>query len=253
MNNTTNLTSRTAKFLATALFLLVTLATIAGAAAQAPAPPAARPTGTAAAESESSAVPNDASHQGIKVHGHWTITVRNADGSAARTTEFENSLTSDGAQLISKLLLGTTVRAYFMLSVFNGSGIEPNKSPCQNLSIPSYSCNIYPSAAVSTPCIAGACAIGLTATATPTGFTLRGSILSNSTGSITHVTSYLFTCPQTSDTGSTVTAAACYASTVGTNNFQNAEGLGFTDTTTPSPIPVTADQTIDVRVAITFS
>ena len=37
-------------------------------------------------------VPNHGSHQGIKVHGHWTIEVRNPDGSVATHREFENSL-----------------------------------------------------------------------------------------------------------------------------------------------------------------
>ena len=34
-------------------------------------------------------------HEGITVHGHWTIEVRNQDGSLARHVEFENSLDPD--------------------------------------------------------------------------------------------------------------------------------------------------------------
>jgi len=44
--------------------------------------------------------------EGIAVHGHWVIEVRNADGSLAERREFENSLTSDGKQTLRQLLLG---------------------------------------------------------------------------------------------------------------------------------------------------
>lgn len=42
--------------------------------------------------------------EGIKVHGHWTVTVRNADGSIASRTEFENALVASGGQLLAGLL-----------------------------------------------------------------------------------------------------------------------------------------------------
>src|SRR5207237_8527169 len=35
--------------------------------------------------------PNGKQSVGIRVHGHWTIVVRNADGSVASLSEFENS------------------------------------------------------------------------------------------------------------------------------------------------------------------
>jgi hypothetical protein len=34
---------------------------------------------------------------GIKVHGHWTIEVRNPDGTLAKHSEFENSLATPSA------------------------------------------------------------------------------------------------------------------------------------------------------------
>lgn len=42
--------------------------------------------------------------EGIKVHGHWTIVVRNADGGVASRHEFENALTSGGALTLAALL-----------------------------------------------------------------------------------------------------------------------------------------------------
>ena len=51
--------------------------------------------------------------EGIKVHGHWTITVRNPDGTIASTREFENALlegTAGGAELLTALLTDLTLR-----------------------------------------------------------------------------------------------------------------------------------------------
>lgn len=60
----------------------------------APRPPAAQPP------------PAPALQSGIKVHGRWTIVVRNPDGSVASRHEFENSLQLDGATLLPAVLGG---------------------------------------------------------------------------------------------------------------------------------------------------
>ena len=59
----------------------------------------------AVTEQKSSA---DGSHQAIKVHGHWTIEVRNPDGSLATRRDFENSLTAGGGAYVLSTLLGRT-------------------------------------------------------------------------------------------------------------------------------------------------
>lgn len=58
-------------------------------------------TPTQAAKAGSSGLNN-----GIHVHGHWTIVVRNPDGSVASRHEFENSLQFDGIDLLPALLGG---------------------------------------------------------------------------------------------------------------------------------------------------
>jgi hypothetical protein len=70
--------------------------------------PSARPQAAATParhgeEEESEAKPNDASHQGIKIHGHWKIDIKNPDGSLSSTHELENSLYDNGT-LLSYLL-----------------------------------------------------------------------------------------------------------------------------------------------------
>lgn len=44
--------------------------------------------------------------QGIKVHGHWVVEVRNADGTLHLQREFENALTGDGRVALAGLLVG---------------------------------------------------------------------------------------------------------------------------------------------------
>jgi hypothetical protein len=48
---------------------------------------------------------HDGSQQGIKVHGHWTIEVRDPDGKPVSHREFENSLMSGGKNILSNCLV----------------------------------------------------------------------------------------------------------------------------------------------------
>ena len=49
---------------------------------------------------------DDAATSGIQVHGHWTVTVYNSDGSVGRSSDFENNLYSSGNVLLAHLLHG---------------------------------------------------------------------------------------------------------------------------------------------------
>ena len=42
--------------------------------------------------------------EGIKVHGHWVIDVRNPDGTLASHAEFENALMPSGAETLARIL-----------------------------------------------------------------------------------------------------------------------------------------------------
>ncbi len=56
------------------------------------AQPAEEETAIAGESSPQESPHRDGHHEGIAVHGHWTIEVHNIDGSLARHVEFENSL-----------------------------------------------------------------------------------------------------------------------------------------------------------------
>jgi hypothetical protein len=63
-----------------------------------------------AAEKETAA-PNTANNQGIKIHGHWVLQVKNADGTLGARREFDNSLvtggnSTSGDQVLAALLSG---------------------------------------------------------------------------------------------------------------------------------------------------
>jgi hypothetical protein len=65
----------------------------------------AAPTEPGAAQTQwVSQTPAGGPQAGIKVHGHWTIEVRNPDGSLASHHDFENMLGPNGAQALARLL-----------------------------------------------------------------------------------------------------------------------------------------------------
>jgi hypothetical protein len=46
----------------------------------------------------------DSPAEGISVHGHWTIEVKNPDGTLAERREFDNALATDGSATLSMIL-----------------------------------------------------------------------------------------------------------------------------------------------------
>jgi len=63
----------------------------------------------------------------IEVVGHWTIEVRNPDGSVAATHEFHNALTESGRETLSRLLAGDAVQGLWELGL---EGTSSASSPC---------------------------------------------------------------------------------------------------------------------------
>jgi len=61
-----------------------------------------KPAKSRAAQPETS--PGRSQQEGIKVHGHWTIEVRNPDGTLVTHREFENALTVPGAESLGVFL-----------------------------------------------------------------------------------------------------------------------------------------------------
>ena len=89
-----------AGILAAALIILTLILAGCGLASSPAAAPAATSSALAAAVSSD----KGPGQEGITVHGHWTIEVRNPDGSLAERREFENALVGGGDFALSALL-----------------------------------------------------------------------------------------------------------------------------------------------------
>ncbi len=72
--------------------------------------------------------------QGIKVHGHWVIEVRNPDGSLVATYEFRNSLTTSGRVTLADMLVRDRVPSNWSIRLEAGTQENhPCGAPFQGL------------------------------------------------------------------------------------------------------------------------
>lgn len=177
---------------------------------------------------------NDASHQGIKVHGHWTIEVRNPDGALVTHREFENAY-----QPGYNVLPGMLSRVYTMGSwaiEFNGSGCNSNASSCD----------------ITEP---GSGLVGHSNTLSVTEVggggahvVLSGNIQMTTAVQITSVWTFLGQCV----TATIPSVSACASSVPYTQNGQFPATFTMADLSS-KPIPIAAGQTVQVTVDISFS
>jgi len=142
----------------------------------------------------------DASHQGIKVHGHWTIEVRNPDGTLVTHREFENSLQQPGSALIAILARTGTTGAWAVRVDSSAPGLcAPSGTGSE--------CII----AESSPTFPGVDSTNMTVGVSPGsgGVTLSATMPNvPSAGTITLVRTFLSVCP------SNVTPNACVTAPV---------------------------------------
>lgn len=196
-------------------------------------------------------------NQGIKMHGHWIIDIKNADGTLAHHHEFENSIQYDGQNYLIGLMSGYGAAGLWEI-YFTSVGAVAGTSPCNTAQYP------YCAIVASTTAQPGAfvcnglytCATGLTITPTfgvgPT-LTLAGSIAATQAGSIGFVGTGMSACGGAAGANnyptavSTITPAACDASS--TTSFSGTA----TSTNLASPIPVASGQIVQVTVILSLS
>jgi hypothetical protein len=83
---------------------------------------------TLAAAQESKPEAPGGPHEGIKVHGHWTIEVHNPDGTLANHREFENSLDANaGAAALASPLARRAVGGLWLVTLLGN--LCPNTLP----------------------------------------------------------------------------------------------------------------------------
>ena len=165
----------------------------------------------------------------IKVHGDWTVVVRNPDGSIASKHHFENSIASGGQSFFASLMARQAGAFFWVVRLESLCGTAPNLKACGIAESP------LANDSVLSNWFGGAVTPSLTISNPHTGptaykFVLSGSLTSSNTGQITRVGT----------------------ETVVQNG--SSDGIGeITGTSLQTPISVQSGQTIDVTVVIGFS
>jgi hypothetical protein len=187
----------------------------------------------------------------VMVHGLWTITVRNPNGTLASRRTFENSFTNP-ALLASVLTGGATAGLW---------GIELDGGDCL-ISTPASngpgSCALVEA---SDPSAASPSSTFHTLIVTDTGndITLAGSATAtfHLAAAITSVTTYLNTCP-VSSTGPPCSSASAFAASTprsftGCNFGLTPACIGANGSPITAPIAVKPNQQVAVNVVISFT
>jgi len=183
--------------------------------------------------------------EGIVVHGHWTIDVRQPDGTLVTHREFENALTGGGT-LIANLLARRAITGHWDIYLANMlTGEDAQKYPC-SIEVPAGTGNF----------VGAGCSIGEhgwgtegpslfgNLTIAATGFTLSGTATASRVGVIDVVR-----------TGYTACLPGLLVSTCSTppGPFVSTQFGEFSAATLSSPVAVVPNQLIQASVTYTFS
>jgi hypothetical protein len=240
------------------------VAVVAQQAAAKPAPVAVTPSKVVAEEEEGPAKPQKPGFEGIKMHGHWVIDLKNPDGSLAKHTEFENSLQTTGATALLSLLAGQAVSTSLVISLIDSNGghtfllISPTVSTfagsasdfCSNFG--GVSCVKTLTTKVNPPTLDP----NTGAVTGPPSMVLSGTgsyLYNPSYGfTISQVATLVSTCQPASGTGfSAVSPATCSVTPYSFDGSTTAATL--TSTNLPTPVTLAPGQFVTVTVTLTFS
>jgi len=175
--------------------------------------------------------------EGITVHGHWVIDVRNPDGTLVSHRDFENALFADGPKLLAGLLTHSKSMGFWIIQLYGdsaspcgshtaGGTIRPN--PCQ---VVEPALNGSSSFVTSRNLVVSAGGAGDTVT-------LTGSVQASTVGSLTRVETQALAC----EAGPTLPWC----------DIPSTQSYPFTSATI-APIAVAANQIIQVTVTFSFS
>ena len=186
---------------------------------------------------------NNGSSEGIQVHGHWTIEVREPDGSLVSLHEFDNALTTGGFGnlVLARLLSGDKAAGLWNIDLEN---TNPALNVCKNASGAKFTCELHEPRGGS-PGPHQFFTLGVTipnSGADANRLVLQGTATAAVDGQINRVKTFLGTCP------TSVAPQGCNINTIGSFDL-------FTRTIlAPSDVPsILAGQQITVKVVIRFS
>lgn len=174
------------------------------------------------------AKPTGGPQEGIKVHGHWVIEVRNPDGTLSTRRQFSNKLTSAGAIHLAQVLGRTQSAGLWSIVVLSASG------PCLDAGGTALGCSITEPADSS----AGPSYFkNLTVSVNGGNLVLSGTATAAVATSISLYRSVFGVCPV-----STAPSTPC----------SNGGNL-FSDALITPAVPVSVGQIIQVTVTFSFS
>ncbi|HYL84029.1 MAG TPA: hypothetical protein VE263_07340 [Candidatus Angelobacter sp.] len=191
--------------------------------------------------------PSGGPHEGIKVHGHWTIEVRNSDGSVSSHQEFENSLASGGTSVLGAILSRQNAVGLWRVVLQS------------SLCVSSTVCNVDE---VGFEVAVGGDPIefpNLTVSGSANGFALNGSMLAPQAGIINGVATQVILCPTSLPTGATGTGCGPAFSNISLPGASTYPASYLTGVSLdglnghPNAVTVAAGQTVAVTVNISFS
>jgi len=197
--------------------------------------------------------------EGLKVHGHWKIVVKNPDGSIASTTEFNNALVTPGAgdSALVNFLTGSWVPGDWGIFFVDNSGWCKTGIGCLLVdSTSSGPLGAVQANRISAPVYSGASNKIIAATATTSAtLVISGAATATMNTSIIQVGTVTSECLMVAAPTGPDDTNACLAITSATSNA-NFNGTGaeeFTLHVLPSAIPVVAGQIVQFTVTISFS
>ncbi len=188
---------------------------------------------SAAMESAAPGTPQE----GIKVHGHWTIEVKNPDGTLAERREFDNSLTSIGGQTLSRVMGRLDSVGMWQIQLFGHSTAEyafmnassnPTPGFIVESSYPGNSPNTFKTLTVTVP----------TSETNVDKLVLSGTATAQRDGNINSVLTYV---------------SKLSASTPPSSTYISGTAVEFTHTVLPTAVNLITGQQVMVTVVINFS
>ncbi|HUA01993.1 MAG TPA: hypothetical protein VMB02_16775 [Candidatus Aquilonibacter sp.] len=198
-------------------------------------------------------------HEGITVHGHWIIEVKSPDGKVVSHREFENSLANNqggGAALLTAMLGRTITTGSWQVFLFDGSGEtnavvinEPNSEAAA--ACPNYVANQELQVGHVASCsnnlsLSGPTGSGPSLQGSTVTFSGSGTVPQGFPASIGFVTTKTLACSTTDS------PTACFNDTNFLSSFPLTARILDGLNGDPAAVAVTAGQTVQVTVVISF-
>ncbi len=181
-------------------------------------------------------------NEGIKVHGHWTIDVRNPDGTLVTHREFENALDNfSGAKALARFLARQNTPGMWAISLTSDLSQMVIQEPGSDITTPSSTVLLFKTLTIGPPSLSSSSFV-LSGYTTP----LSQDAIYDTVATINKYCSATLT----------LTPAQCASNPGSGGTLSNLNGITLFNLEAGSskpPVSVHAGQIIQVTVAISFS